>query len=271
MSSLAEHDNSTSRIDMPAEFLVSVRSASEALDAIKIGVDILDWKEPNDGPLAPTNVQLWQTAVSMVDLPSCDVPEPSTRLSVALGESETAARLAGSVPSAIRFAKAGPKDCDHWSKLERLWSDVRNGLSEPTILVAVAYADHLAANCLSASDVFRAASRFGIRHCLLDTFYKDGRSTIDHLGFDGLQKIQAVVNEERLWWSLAGSIRSGDVSRLARNTIRPHCFGVRGDVCERDRTSRLSQERLLAWKKAIAATQPTPIRSSSSDALQNCR
>ncbi len=181
---------------LPSELLVSVRTEQEIDAAIAGGADIVDLKEPRNGALAPTSTQLWQSVsryTQQVDLP---------RFSAALGESQEALSIAKSLPAEFHFAKVGPSGCDSAESLKRLWTDVRNRIDPQTELVAVAYADSQASRCLPADAIFLLASELGFARVLIDTFTKDGRSTIDHLGFERLARLSQVALENRLWWCL---------------------------------------------------------------------
>ncbi len=232
--------------------LVSVRSEWEIDAAIAGGADIVDLKEPSDGALAPTSVQLWQSVAQRAG------KHPLIRFSAALGESKQARLIASGLPQRFAFAKVGPSGCGSQESLRQLWSDIRQLLSPQIELVAVAYADHLASGCLPAEQVFALASECGFKRGLIDTYVKDGRSTIDLLGTAALQRLSQLAERHRLWWALAGSIRLDQAESLRRqNQIQPDCFAVRGDVCEAGRTGVLSVSRLAAWKAVLNAADPS--------------
>jgi uncharacterized protein (UPF0264 family) len=222
--------------------LISVRSEREIDMAIAGGADIIDLKEPNRGPLAPTDVRLWQAVGQRRQAAESPI------FSAALGESDEALAVASALPAGFRFAKVGPSGCDSIESQTRLWSETRARLDPKIELVAVAYADHQSAHSLPVDAVFALAAECGFRKCLVDTFKKDGRSTLDHLGIDGLQQLSASAMDRGLWWALAGSIRLEQIELLFHHDIRPDCFGVRGDVCEQGRTGNLSIDRVRLWK-----------------------
>ena len=250
-----------------SKLLVSVRNETEFDDALAAEIDIVDFKEPRQGPLAPAPAGLWQRAASRLE----SRMQSSPLLSAALGESDVAARVAQLLPPDFAFAKAGPSGCDSASQLEKLWGGVRDQLNDATSLVAVAYADHDAAGCLPPNQVFEVAADCGIEFCLVDTFCKNGRSTIDHLGIDALRDLQRTINQLNLWWALAGSLTDNLVAAICQQGVHPNCFGVRGDVCIGDRTGRLSADRIKAWKSKLLFTEPNQDRSNSSAALQSCQ
>jgi uncharacterized protein (UPF0264 family) len=233
-----------------AQLLVSVRSRAEMESVIGAGADIVDLKEPKAGPLAPTDPSLWEWAANhRKSIARADSP----KFSAALGEPDEAIACASRLPGEFDFAKAGPSGCGDRNRLWRLWEQVRGRLDDRIELVAVAYADFQVAGCPAPETVFRMAKEFGLRRCLLDTYRKDGRSSIEQLGMESLKRLAETAESQSLWWALAGSIRRTDPRRLDQNGIIPNCFGVRGDVCAGTREGTLQSERVRAWRSELDA------------------
>ncbi len=229
------------------ELLVSVRSREEAVLAARAGVDVIDFKEPSDGPLAPVQPHVWQAAVREL---------PAARLSAALGESSTAIELATFVPDSFRFAKVGPSGFQEISQLQQLWQSLP--LPESVELVPVAYADHEQAGCCEASEVLRAVIACRRSRLLIDTFLKDGRSLTDHLSLTQLTNLLTQARAAGVWVALAGSIRLEQAECLHGLGIVPDCWGVRGDVCRYDddtarrRSGGLDPDRLRWWIERVS-------------------
>lgn len=226
------------------DLLVSVRSLDEATIAIAGGADIIDFKEPLDGALAPVAPEVWQAAARAF---------PNRTLSAALGESESAARSARHVPDEFRYAKAGPSRTHTTERLGRLWKNL--DLPPSVELVPVAYADHLAAGCPGVDHILQLLCSQGRRKMLIDTFVKDGSRLTDHLGIDEIASLVANARRANVWIALAGSLRSDDVTEMIAGGILPDCWGVRGDVCVETsggnamdrRTGTLDPRRLGRW------------------------
>lgn len=227
-----------------ADLLVSVRDRGELLEVKKSAVRIIDLKEPRRGPLAPADMSLWQFADELWQ----DSSRPSEGwLSAALGEQDKAREVAARLPATFTFAKVGPSNCSSESSLSTLWDEIRHALDDSIELVAVAYADWESANCPAPDAVFRLASKHGFKRCLIDTYQKDGRSTVDHLGYPNLSKLHQFARQQNLWWTLAGSVRRSVVDELQMLGWMPNCFGVRGDVCSGTRTTRIAHDLVQAW------------------------
>ena len=232
------------------QWLVSVRDEQEFATAAKFRVDFIDLKEPRHGSLGPVEPEFWHDAVRLMESRSSGSWQ--TKLSAALGEREQAVRIAAALPGQFSFAKAGPGGCQTPAAIRGLWRDVAGKLHDDIELVAVAYADATSARCLEPETVLWEADRAGLRRCLLDTFTKDGRSSLQHLGHQRLREFCQVAKRLGIWWALAGSITRHDVDVLKQSEIRPDCWAVRGDVCDRDRTGRLCEQRMQAWSERIS-------------------
>ncbi len=218
--------------------------------AVTAGVDILDLKEPARGPLAPTAPEVWRSVAEQ--LRQRQVP---TSLSAALGEPAEAIRVAEALPAEFRFAKAGPSGCRTGDQLDALWRALQATFSPTTELVAVAYADHDQARSLTPESIFQRAAACGLRHCLVDTFVKDGRSIFDHLPRARLRQLLRSAAADRLWVAIAGSLKLADVSRLLDEGVCPDCFAVRGDVCQQGRESGLCPQKMTRWRTVLAGCQ----------------
>ena len=224
---------------------MSVRDENEFTIAAESGVDIIDLKEPARGPLAPVDPDLWKRIAASGS-------RQPRKLSAALGEPPQALACAHQLPPAFDFAKAGPSGCRTKTQLTDLWHRVANQLSRETELVAVAYADAPLADCLDLEFVLEAASAAGMRRCLVDTFTKDGRSSLTHLGLHRLAQFDQEAKDAGIWWALAGSITTDDLAALWDADISPHCVAVRGDACEGARHGTLCKKRLRAWRQLLA-------------------
>lgn len=255
-------------IHLRPELLISVRSPAEAIATLHSAVDILDFKEPSRGALAAVDPAVWHEAATLVQRYSQDshsqhnsnshgTPRTSLtlRLSAALGETDTAIALARQIPSCFDFAKAGPFKLTHPSSLRRVWGDVREALPGNVELVAVAYADSDAARCVCVEEVIELAKLEGFRRLLIDTYSKDGRSTIDLLGIDRLQEIRRTTRGAGLKLMLAGSLKVDRLSTWLSDQTIPDGFGIRGDVCVAGRESEICPQRIANWRAAIDTSQ----------------
>ncbi|KAA1260019.1 hypothetical protein LF1_25570 [Rubripirellula obstinata] len=236
--------NSTAKLP---EFLVSAASMEEFdLLATISQVDIIDLKDPAWGAISPASIDLW----NLVAAKSSQLPKHQ-HLSAALGEFDQANQCAKQLPPQFRFAKMGSSECDHVDLLMQRWRTIKNHLHASTELVAVAYADFKSAKSIDPMKVLLGAKAGGLKRILIDTFQKDGRTSIDHLGIDQLRAFADAAYENGIWWSLAGSIDLAQVDQLSLNGIHPDCIGVRGAVCDGGRSTSLSEEKCRRFSSTV--------------------
>ncbi len=229
--------------------LVSVRDVAEASEALAAGVDVLDVKEPSRGALAAASVEVWEGVAALAS--RLESPPP---LSAALGEPDEAIRCARALPRGYSYAKAGPSGCRTVARLHELWSSVRRSLPVETSLVAVAYADHAEADSLSPEVILHETVAAGLRHLLIDTFGKDGKSTPEQLSMSRLGGLIREARGQDVWVAVAGSLRADQLAGFEAGGVRPDCFGVRGDVCVGARDRRISPERVRRWRAELKVT-----------------
>ncbi|EMI55677.1 (5-formylfuran-3-yl)methyl phosphate synthase [Rhodopirellula sallentina] len=228
------------------KLLVSVRNMHEAIQVADSGVDVIDFKEPKEGALAPVSPKIWHDAAAALS---------HHQLSAALGEKEDAASIAPEIPSTFRYAKVGPSGVRSRDCLRDLWDSVE--LPPGVELVPVSYADHLPANCLAPADVLETVITTGQKRLLLDTFVKSGESLTDHVPVEQLAALVQTAHQAGIWLALAGSIRLSQVTRLHRLGVTPDCWGVRGDICRPAfgegvrRTGTIHARLLQAWVDAF--------------------
>ncbi|WP_168564508.1 (5-formylfuran-3-yl)methyl phosphate synthase [Crateriforma spongiae] len=249
-SATGEIDNASGN-NVP-QLLVSVQDWPEAIAAIDANVDLLDFKSPSRGPLAPVSPALWQRAACQIGTSTHGGPSNVPRLSAALGETDQARDVAASVPPEFAYAKVGPSGCGSRAELIRLWDQIRNDLSPHTQLVAVAYADHQAAKCLPWDQVLMAALYAGMTRFLVDTFDKTSASSIQLMGWHGMARLHQRSRQTGIRWMAAGRLKMTDVTGFASRGCLPDGFGVRGDVCGGNRVRPIDRQRVDRWRRQVA-------------------
>lgn len=227
--------------------LVSVRNLEEAALVAELEVAILDFKEPSDGALAPVSPTVWRDVATQWSGKVC--------LSAALGEFDDAQTIAGAIPQSFTFAKMGPAGSGSIEELARRWSLIRDQLPQGVELVAVAYADYEAADCPSPLEIFTTASQQGLNTWLVDTFQKNGQTTLGHLSIDELTAIAMLAETTKSTWVLAGSMTSLMLANLRAAALCPNWIGVRGDVCDGARQGKIVQTKVKQWLAALSAIQ----------------
>lgn len=220
--------------------LASVASLTETRQALDLGADILDLKDPTQGALGAWPRALLAQAVHLVagrvpvsatvgDLPM----EPTLLLAAAHATAATGVDIvklgffAGAEPRAIARALAPA---------------ARDGIH----LVAVLMADQRPD--LELVPVLAEAGFLGV---MLDTADKRGGGLRQHLSEPELASFVAAGRAQGLLSGLAGSLTLADVAPLGR--LRPSYLGFRGALCGGQRTAGLDGKACLAVRRAVDA------------------
>jgi len=240
------------------QLLVSVRNASEALVAARSGADIIDVKEPTLGSLGFAG---WGIINSVVDAVGKDVT-----VSAALGEchewpDDSTNSIDGELAAdGLTFVKlglaqlAGPSSSHHdwinsWNAAKHRAVSCFPGTAPKLNWVAVAYADATAAKAPSVQQVLIAAISERCSVLLIDTYVKDGKSSLSWLTEAELIQLRSAAHEGGLRFALAGQLTPNDLPSVAR--IRPDIFAVRGAVCEHDRRSTIEASKVAELKAML--------------------
>ena len=226
--------------------LVSVRSQSEALEALSGGANIIDIKEPSRGPLGmadPARIAEILRAVA-----GC------APVTAALGElRDWDAGDRPRLPDHLRAVKvglAGEARCANWR--ERL-SRLAARLSAP--LVAVAYADFAQVQAPPAEAVLDWAIHYAAPALLLDTAVKDGRTLLDHISPSALRCLIERARSQRVPVALAGSIQEASIPCLT--PLGADVLAVRSAACAGgDRHGRVGGHHVRRLRDLIAGAQP---------------
>lgn len=226
-----------------AELLVSVKNALEAELALQLGVDWIDLKCPDAGPLGAPTIE---TANAVAE-----VLGGYSRSSVALGElRDCDPATASELCEAFRIAKvglAGEGDSGDWEK--RL-CDLGDRISPTTRLTPVIYADYPECAAPEPDQIFDVAAELQAEYLLVDTYTKDGRTLLDWLSLDELTQIIDRGREVRCSVVLAGSIDQSQLSTLLQ--LGSTAIAVRGAVCLENRQGAICPEKLEHWVRLFA-------------------
>ncbi len=270
--------------------LISVRTAAEAVEALAGGADIIDIKEPANGPLGRADDEVWRQVVETV---GC-----RASVSVALGElgQGPPPRLPENIcAKSIETSESGATGClpasanapsrPHW-RTSRQWHTASHTFSEGiafakvglagappdweqrlldyakrlgvTGFVPVAYADGRSVAAPPVELVLAWACRYRAAAVMIDTANKRGGGLFDWVTPDMVAGWIAKARRAGVAIALAGSLRD---DRLAQAiALMPDIVGVRGAACQGgDRMAGVNAQsvrglaNLLATRTATAA------------------
>ena len=230
--------------------LVSVVSAREARRALAGGADIIDVKDPSQGPLGAPSPRVLSEVVTEIG--------GAAPVSVALGDlpnlPHTAALAArGAALGGAAFVKVGLRGIATVDNAVALMRAVADAVAPETAVIAAAYADAAALDppALDPEWLPDVVRRAGIAGALVDTFVKDGRGLYSWLSERELVDLIARTRGAGGHFAVAGQLTLGDLRRVETDVV-----GVRSAVCRGgDRAAELDSELVAA---AVAELQVVP-------------
>jgi uncharacterized protein (UPF0264 family) len=219
----------------PTRFLVSVRSAEEALIALAGRADIIDAKEPSQGALGAVAPQEISAIIRAVN--------GAAPVSATIGDcdcSDAAGRVRATAALGVDYVKLGLFGQPAPEALAELEACSANGIR----LIAVMFADRAPDMTL-----IRPLAEAGFAGVMLDTAQK-GRGLQAHMERHALASFLAEAAGHGLLAGLAGSLREADAIDLL--PLRPDVLGFRGALCASGaRADRLDGERVAAMRRLI--------------------
>lgn len=223
------------------KLLVSVRNVQEADDAVAGGADWIDLKEPSAGALGAVNAAVANSAVKTIG--------NGSPISAALGELinwPTSSALL-TIPE-IKVVKLGLAGCNRFADWQSRWNDAFDICSQQAKqLAAVIYADWQKVGAPCPEEVLSCALRAGTQYLLIDTFEKQGLSSIEILSRKYTAHLLRFARQRGLATVLAGSLRLNDISIVAGLPV--DVLAIRGAVCGGNRNSALDLAKVRVFRR----------------------
>jgi len=223
------------------QLLVSVRDADEARAALAGGADIIDIKEPRQGPLGRAEVETIH-AISQVTL---EFRAAGGWLTAALGElPELPSRSdLTEIASLVDAVKIGLSQSAE-SNWEQRWRSLCEQISIPVI--AVVYADWQTCGAPSPSAIIDAALQSASPGVLFDTFHKISRTLFDVLPPEQLREHLLQIQSEERFTALAGSLTAAQLETACQ--LHPDIIAVRSAVCLGGRTGQVDRDLVAQFR-----------------------
>ncbi len=226
------------------KLLISPQNTQEAKEAIAGGADIIDVKNPKEGPLGANFPWVIKEIKQLI-------PE-GVALSCTLGEAATlpgsmALAAYGAASLGVDYVKAGLSGVQTVQQAVNLLGSIVRAakMCNPKIkVVAAGYGDYLRADSIEPQLVVHAAFVAKADLAMLDTAVKDDKNLFD---FQSPQQLQAFVNaahEHGLGAALAGSLRAQELPIVYG--LGTDFVGLRGAACSNNNrnTGHITNERV---------------------------
>jgi uncharacterized protein (UPF0264 family) len=237
------------------KLLISPKNETEAAEAIAGGADIIDVKNPEEGPLganfpwvikrirqmAPANIEVSCTLGEMPNLPG----------SMALA-------ALGAAVTGVDYLKAGLYGLKTPQEAVSLMQNVVKAAKDYNSsikVVASGYADANRASTVDPLLVPKIAHQTQADIAMLDTAIKDGKNLFTFLTKHQLQNFVEEAHSYGLKAALAGSLLKEDLPVI--NALGADVVGLRGAACTlSDRVNgRITREKVRELVDAVKGTK----------------
>ena len=211
------------------KLLISPKNETEAVEAAAGGADIIDVKNPDEGPLGasfPWIIRhIRQVTPANIEL-SCTVGEAPT-----LPGSMALASL-GAASTGVNYIKAGLFGLKTVEEAVYLMRNITQAAKDynPAVKVVVSgYADAARVGTVDPMLVPKIAYEAKADIAMLDTAIKDGKNLFNFLGKSQLKNFVDMAHSYGLKVALAGSLQKEDL--LDIYALGTDVAGVRGAAC----------------------------------------
>jgi uncharacterized protein (UPF0264 family) len=233
------------------KLLISPQNPKEAIEAIAGGADIIDVKNPKEGPLGANFPWV------IKEIKQC-IPN-NVELSCTLGEAPNlpgtmALAAYGAASLTVDYIKIGLSEVHTVQKavdlLEKVIRAVKMCNSKTRIVVA-GYGDYMRTNSIEPQLVVQTAFAGKADIVMLDTAIKDGKSLFDFQTLKQLEAFTAAAHKHNLGVALAGSLKAQDLPAIKELGI--DFVGLRGAACQNNNrdTGHITCERVKTLSEII--------------------
>ena len=228
------------------KLLISPQNVKEAIEALAGGADIIDVKNPKEGPLGANFP--WVIREIKQLLPE----DGSVELSCTLGEmphlpGSMALAAYGAASLGVNYVKVGLGGVQTVQNATGLLESVGYAVKmcdSGIKVVAAGYGDYGRADSIEPQLVVQAASAAKADGVMLDTAVKDGKNLFS---FQTCAQLEAFINAahmQGLEVALAGALQMQDLSVVKR--LGADFVGLRGAACQNNNrtTGNITRERV---------------------------
>lgn len=245
------------------KLLVSPRNQAEALEAIAGGADIIDVKNPKEGPLGanfPWVIRrIRELAPEKIEV-SCTLGEiPNLPGSLSLA-------AFGAAATGVNYVKAGLSGLRTTKDAIYQMKGVTKAAKEynPSIKVVISgYADANRIETVEPFTVPYIAQQARADFAMIDTAIKDGKKLFDYLSKSQLEDFVDTAHSFDLKAALAGSLQKEDLPLI--RALGTDVAGLRGAACTfNDRVKgKITREKVQELANAIKGAKNFKITTLS--------
>ena len=241
---MEKYENHCKENKKKIKLLVSIRSIEEVQVVNGLNIDIIDLKEPKNGPIGMLDfIDIKNIVLALRDNEFCGKISTTFELNDGNLSGADIAKIEDLVSVGLDYIKVGVSaDGNTWANLRKFaesLNKINNEVLENKLILVLMIADKRSFETVKNIPPSEVVKFSGI---MIDTLNKESGSIFDIVNFTELSIIKKFALERNVDFGIAGSL---DVSHTKLiNQLQPNWVGYRGGVCLKKRSGPLSRTRL---------------------------
>lgn len=241
---MEKYENHCKENKKKIKLLVSIRSIEEVKVVNGLNIDIIDLKEPKNGPIGMLDfIDIKNIVLALRNNKFCGKISTTFELNDGNLSGADIAKIEDLGSVGLDYIKVGVSaDGNTWANLRKFTESlnkVNNEVLENKLILVLMIADKRSFETVKNIPSSEVVKFSGI---MIDTLNKESGSIFDIVNFTELSIIKKFALERKIDFGIAGSL---DVSHTKLiNKLQPNWVGYRGGVCLKKRSGPLSRARL---------------------------
>ena len=241
---MEKYENYCKEIKKRIKLLVSIRSIEEVKVVNGLNIDIIDLKEPKNGPIGMLDfIEIKKIVFALRDNNFCGKISTTFELNHGNLSRNDIAKIEDLGSVGLDYIKVGVSaDGNTWAKLKEFTeslSRIKNRVLENKLILVLMITDKHSFKFVKNISPSMVGKFSGI---MIDTLDKENGSVFDIVNFTELNIIKKFSLENNIDFGIAGSLDVSHTSLI--NQLKPNWAGYRGGVCLKKRSGLLSRVRL---------------------------
>ena len=241
---MEKYENHCRKNEKKTKLLVSIRSTGEVKVVDGLNIDIIDLKEPKNGPMGMLDsIDIKKIVLALRDNNFCGKISTTFELNEGSLFRDDIAKIEDLVVLGLDYIKVGVSAngniLENLTKFTESLCEIKNRVLENKLILVLMITDRNSIRIIKNIPPSNVVKFSGI---MIDTLNKENGSVFDIVNLTELNIIKKFAFENNVNFGIAGSL---DVSHTKLiNQLQPTWAGYRGGVCLKDRSGPLSRVRL---------------------------
>ena len=241
---MEKYENYCKEIKKRIKLLISIRSIEEVKVVNGLNIDIIDLKEPKNGPIGMLDfIDVKKIVLALRDNNFCGKISTTFELNDGNLSGADIAKIENLGSVGLDYIKVGVSaDGNTWTNLKKFTeslSKIKNRVLENKLILVLMITDKHSFKFVKNISPSMVGKFSGI---MIDTLDKENGSVFDIVNFTELSIIKKFALENNIDFGIAGSLDVSHTSLI--NQLQPSWAGYRGGVCLKKRSGLLSRVRL---------------------------